>query len=206
MSYPPPPQPGQDPNNPYAQPQQSQQPGYGYPQQGAQPGYGYPQQGGLPQYGGPAEQGYPMAGGYGMPMPMPGGVKAARVILYVTGGLSVVGAIGAFIAAAMFDDIVGSSATTSADASAMADLGAGVLAGLGVVALIFAALGIMLAAKFASGGSGVRVGTIVYGSFMILGGVLSITSTGIINLVLGILVVVFVSKSDGSAWFNRPRY
>lgn len=201
MSYPP---QGQDPNNPYAQ-QQGQQPGYGYPQQG-QPGYGYPQQqGGLPSYGGPADQGYPMGGGYGMPMQMPGGVKAARVILYVVGGLSIIGAIFAFIAAATFDDLIGSSGTTSADASAMADLGAGVVAVIGVLGLVFAAIAIMLAMKFAGGGSGVRIGTIVYGAFMILFGLLSLPG-GILQMVLGILVVVFVAKSDGNAWFNRPRY
>jgi hypothetical protein len=205
VSYPP---QGQDPNNPYAQPQQGQQPGYGYPQQGGQqPGYGYPQQqGGLPSYGGPADQGYPMGGGgYGMPMQMPGGVKAARVIMYVVAGFSIIGAIFAFIAAATFDDLIGSSATSGADASAMADLGAGVVAVIGVLGLIFAAVGIMLAMKFGNGGSGVRIGTIVFGSFMILFGLLSLPA-GILQMVLGILVVVFVAKSDGNAWFNRPRY
>lgn len=204
MSYPPPPQPGQDPNNPYAQPQQGQQPGYGYPQQGQQPGYGYPQQGGLPSYGGPAEQGYPM-GAPGMPMVMPGGVKAARVMLFVVGGLGLIGAVFLFIAAAAFDEMVENSSAAGADTAGLADLGAGLVAVVGVLALVVAGLGILLGAKFSTGGNGVRIGTIVYGAFMILGGVLQLP-VGILQLVLGILVVVFVAKSDGNAWFNRPRY
>ena len=181
MSYPP--QPGQDPNNPYAQPQQ--------------PAYGYPQQHGLPSYGGPAEQGYPMGAGgpgYGVPMAMPSGVKAARIMLWVVGGLGILGALALFVVAALFEEILdeAGATTTDADVSVLADMGAGLMAVLGVLALVYAGLGIFLAAKFANGGNGVRIGTIVYAAFLILGGVANFP-TGIVHLVLGILI-------------NRPRY
>ncbi|MFR9676252.1 hypothetical protein [Streptomyces sp. TR06-5] len=198
MTYPP--QPGQDPNNPYAQPQG--QPGYGYPQQ---QGYGYPQQqGGLPQYGGPAE-GYPMGGGYGMPMAMPGGVKAARVLLYVQGGLGLLGSILILVFAAMLGGSGSDSGSSAVEADLYSSVGAGVLALFAVFSLVLAVFGIVLATKFANGGNGVRIGAIVYGSIVIALGLFTLPG-GILSLVLGVLVVVFVAKSDGNAWFNRPRY
>ena len=77
-----------DPNNPYGQ-QPGGQPGYGYPQQAPQ---GVPQQGyGYPRLR-PSRSSAPQASAGG-PLEMPGGVKAARVMLYVIGGLQLIGAI-----------------------------------------------------------------------------------------------------------------
>lgn len=203
MSYPP------DPNNPYAQPQKDQQPGYGYPQQGQQqPGYGYPQQGGgLPQYGGAAEQGYPAGGGYGMPMQMPGGVKAARVMLFVTGGLSAVGAVLAFLGAAALGSLDPNSPElqNNPDFEMVQGWGAGIIALVGVLFLAFAVGGIVLGAKFGKGGNGLRIGTIVYGALTIVMGIVMIP-LGLLFMILAVLIVVFVAKGDGSQWFNRPRY
>ncbi|MGW5419631.1 hypothetical protein [Streptomyces sp. NPDC003943] len=186
-----------DPNNPYGQQPQGQQPGYGYPQQAPQgvppqQGYGYPA---APAYGAP---------GYGVPMEMPGGVKAARVMLWIMGGLQVLGAIGLVVMSSMIGNIDTSSASTS-DAEAFNSLGTGLFIGMGVLVLVFAAISMTLAAKFKSGGNGVRVCTIVYGAFIVLGGLTSLP-TGIVGLVLGILIIVFVSKADGAAWFKRQQF
>jgi hypothetical protein len=199
MSYPPPQNPYEG-GNPYQQPPQQPPPqqAYGYPQQQpGQPGYGYPQQGGFQQ---PVQGGYPQQPGFNYPnapVTMPGTVNAVRIILFILGGLGLLGAIGNFVQAAMF----------SANSSEFANLGAGLIVALGVVGLIISAGAIFLATQFNTGGNGVRIWTIVYGSVMALFGLLSlIVIVGIVPLALGILIIVFMAKEDGSQWFNRPRY
>ncbi|MEU6662132.1 hypothetical protein [Streptomyces sp. NPDC046821] len=204
-----------DPNNPYGAPQGQQpgyppqqppqQPGYGYPQgQPQQPGYGYPQ--GAPA-GQPAYPGFP--GGNAMPMEMPGLMKTARVLLFIMSGLQLLIGIVAGIAVGAAQDIsngVGSGGNTNA------------LAGLGfLVAALMVALGalsIFLGVKFKSGGSGIRVTTIVYASLMILGGLVNTvnggggsgTFGGLISLAIAGIILGSMVNSQASAWFNRPRY
>lgn len=222
-----------DPNNPYGQQgqqgQPGQQPGYGQPQ--GQPGYGQPPQGqpgygqppqGQPGYGYPGQPqgqpgyGYPQAppvqqpygghpGGPGGHMEMPGGVKAARVMLWITAAFQVIGGIAVFAMMGSVDDALGDAGASSSDAAAFNDLGQGILGFLGVLMLIFAALSVTLALKMKTGGNATRVCAIVYGAFATLGGVVSLP-TGIVTLALGILIIVFVAKSDGAAWFQRPRH
>ncbi|MEU2107403.1 hypothetical protein ACFWOY_25535 [Streptomyces sp. NPDC058423] len=189
-----------DPNNPYGQ--QQGQPGYGYPQgqqQPPQPGYGYPQAPPVQPYGG----GYP-----GAPMSMPGLMQTARVLLFIVGGLQIIlGIIAAFAIAAAQDvaDSVGAGEQT------------GPLAGLGfavvLILLAFAAWAIVLGVKFAKGGNGVRVTTIVYASLFILGsltnfaaGEASSAVGGVIGLAIGGIILAAMVNSSASAWFNRPRY
>ncbi|MGW0331308.1 hypothetical protein ACWD0J_05395 [Streptomyces sp. NPDC003011] len=187
-----------DPNNPYGAPQdqQPQQPpqqqqGYGYPQQqGQAPGYGYPQ---AP----PVQQPY----GAAAPMAtMPGTVSAARIMLWVIVGLQVIGvAIYAFAA------VVADKAEEDDAFGAIADYSTGMLWGIVVLALAWLVWAAVMATKFTSGGNGARVTTLVFG---ILTAVLALVFTiaGIVHLVLGILIAVFVGNSKGKAWFNRPRY
>ncbi|MFG2533883.1 hypothetical protein ACGFU4_01410 [Streptomyces sp. NPDC048511] len=199
-----------DPNNPYGQQQGGQppqgQPGYGYPQQAPQ---GVPQQG----YGYP--QAPPVQGGYGFPggpTEMPGGVKAARIMLYVLGGFQVLGAIfmvagGAWLSDKLTEtDAYSSSGTSSQD---VADLSMGVFVVLGILVLGFALWAILTAAKFTSGRNGVRISAIVYGSVVTLFSLISLLTTNVFALVsiaLGIMIIVFCAKQDGAAWFQRPRY
>ncbi|MEU9295567.1 hypothetical protein [Streptomyces sp. NPDC048266] len=194
-----------DPNNPYGQPQgqgQGQQPGYGYPQQAPQGvppqqgGYGYPAAPPVSPYGG---GGYP-----GAVMEMPGGVKAARVMMWILGAFNVLGGLAMIGMSFAIDGELEKSGASSADAAAFADLGQGILIGIGIFSLIIGAVGMVLAAKFSSGGSGVRIGTIVYASLTVLFSIFSLP-LGIVSLVLGILVIVFLAKSDGAAWFNRNK-
>jgi len=203
-----------DPNNPYGQPQG--QPGYGQPQgppPGQQPpGYGYPQAPqGVPQqgYGYPqAPQGQPQYPGYPgnnmMPTKMPGLMTAARVLLYVIGGLQIIIGLIAGIAIAAASDAVDSDAADG-------------LAGIGfivvVILLAFAGLAIFLGVKFSTGGSGIRVTTIVYASLMIVGSLFNFGSGqssgvlgGLISLAIGGIILAAMVNSQASAWFNRPRY
>ena len=189
MSYPNP--------NPYGPPP-GQQPGYGYPQQPPQPQQPMAPYGAYP--GGPmqpAQLPYPTV--------MPGGVKAARVLLFVLAALNVVGLILAVMGLGGI-----SKASHQASSSPYADMsafnvGKGLLIAVIVVIVAFTVAAITLAAQFGNGGKGVRVGTIVFGVGTI---VLSFVTfpIGLVHTVLGILVVVFVSRDDGNAWFNRPRY
>lgn len=197
-----------DPNNPYGQqPQDPQgQPGYGYPQQAPQGGYGYPQ-------GAPV--GYPAGpGGFpGGPVEMPGGVKGARVILYILGGLQAVFGLIAIVASAWIADMISdanaSGSLSSTDTENAAAVGAGLAIGIGVFTLLFAAWAILTAAKLAKGRSGVRISGIVYGSVTVLISLVNLLGANVfalISLVLGILIIVFLAKSDASQYFSRPQY
>ncbi|MFG2597072.1 hypothetical protein [Streptomyces sp. NPDC048462] len=198
-----------DPNNPYGQPQPGGQPGYGYPQQTPQDvpqqGYGYPSAPPVnPQFGG----GY--GGGYGAMTEMPGGVKAARVMLFVIAGLQLIGmiliALSAFAVSAAKND---ETLKDDVDFQQLADYSSGVLWGIAVFALLWGALAVYLAVKFGKGGNGIRITAIVFGSITAVLGLYPFVIVGLIHTVLSVLVIVFVAKSDGGAWFNRqqqPQY
>ncbi|MFF9645422.1 hypothetical protein [Kitasatospora aureofaciens] len=200
MSYPP------DPNNPYGQPPA---PGYGYPQQAPPPapGYGYPQ---------------PVAPAYGyapaLPQVMPGLVMTTRVLLFVIGGVQVILAGFCLIAAAVANDAVNKTSTSSDDfISSIGHAAMGILLVIGVVWALAAALSITLGAKFGKGGNGVRITTIVYGSIAALFGVLDliggINTKITVNIIIGLIwiaiCVIWITAMcvrDGVNWFNRPRY
>ncbi|MEU0402540.1 hypothetical protein ABZ318_20330 [Streptomyces sp. NPDC006197] len=187
-----------DPNNPYGQPQgQGQQPGYGYPQQAPQgvpqQGYGYPA---APPYGG----GYPQA-----PATMPGLMKAARVLLFVIGGLQTIVAIIAAIG-------IAAASSTIDDSDAAAGL-AGLGFALVILLAVFAFLAIFLGVKFAKGGTAIRVITIIYASLMIIGSLANFAQGepngifgGVISLAISGVILASMVNSQASAWFNRPRY
>ncbi|MBV1935364.1 hypothetical protein [Streptomyces sp. BV286] len=201
-----------DPNNPYGPPPQGQQPGYPpQPPQG-QPGYGYPQ-GPPPQqpgYGYPQQPAYPgYPGGNHMPVEMPGLMKTARVLLFVLSGFQILFGIIAGIAVGAAQDVsngIGSGDSTDT------------LAGLGFVLAAFlvglGALSIFLGVKFKTGGSGIRITTIVYAALMILGGLANTvqggggsgTFGGLISLAIAGIILASMVNSAATAWFNRPRY
>ncbi|MBZ2409253.1 hypothetical protein ACWHAO_01830 [Streptomyces albidoflavus] len=203
-----------DPNNPYGppqgQPQQGQPGGYGAPQ--GQPGYGYPQQGGQPGqpgYGYPQQPGqpaYPAAPG--MKPEMPGLMKTARVLLFIISGFQILFGLIAGVAIGAAKDVANGMETDAADA----------LVGLGYVLvfilLALAVLSIVLGVKFSTGGSGIRITTIVYASLGILGslgnlvqgGGGSATFGGIIMLAIYGIILAAMVNSQASVWFNRPRY
>ncbi|MFH8582772.1 hypothetical protein ACH4GP_00030 [Streptomyces celluloflavus] len=183
--------------NPYGPPQgqqpQGQQPGYGYPQQQPAPYGPYPG-GGMPQMPYPTE--------------MPGGVKAARVMLFVLTGLNLIGLVIAVIGLSGISKASRNLSSYGADTTDTSDalsLGKGVLIAAIVLIVIFSVAAITLGLQFANGSSGVRIATIVFGVANTLASFL-LFPIGLIHTALGILVIVFVSKDDGNAWFSRPRY
>ncbi|MEU3746629.1 MULTISPECIES: hypothetical protein [Streptomyces] len=192
-----------DSNNPYGQPQGQQQPGYGYPQQAPQgvppqQGYGYPA---APAYGG----GYPAA-----MTEMPGSVKAARVMLFVIGGLQMIGVV-LFALTAMTISAAQSDPALKDDVQfqQLADMSTGAIWGITAVVLAWGVLAIVLGAKFGSGGNGIRITALVFGIITAILGIYPFIIVGLAHTVLAILVAVFVGKSDGAAWFNRnkqPQY
>ncbi|MFG3495314.1 hypothetical protein [Streptomyces sp. NPDC047928] len=187
-----------DPNNPYGQ--QQGQPGYGYPQgqQPAQPGYGYPQAPPVSPYGG----GYAPA-----PQEMPGGVKAARVMLFVIGGLQVIGAILAALTA-MAISAAKDDPTLKDDIQfqQLADMSVGAVWVVTLLILGWGVFAIVLGAKFGNGGNGIRITTMVFGIITAILGIYPFVVIGLAHTVLAILIAVFVGKSDGAAWFSRPRH
>ncbi|MFJ6478656.1 hypothetical protein ACIQK6_00720 [Streptomyces sp. NPDC091682] len=219
-----------EPQNPYGQqPPPQGQPGYGYPQQAPQgippqSGYAYLQQ---------APQGYPGGpGGYpGAHMEMPGGAKAARVILFIVGALQVLGGLFAIIGGAVFAAVLaeaGSSSSSSSSSSSAEELSA-VAGTVGVViGIVFIGLSlwpILTAAKMAKGRGGVRVSGIIYGSlqtfFAAFGVLANLITLGtdehvpvgfgvvaslpsLISLALGLTIVIGLAKAGD--YFRRPQY
>jgi hypothetical protein len=186
-----------DPNNPYGAPQQQPTgPGYGYPQQqpAGQQGYGYPQQS-QPYGGAPALT------------TMPGTVSAARVMLWVIVGLQIIG-VGLFAIGAASVSAAKNDATLQEDAAfqQLADYSGGVLWGLTVFALAWAAFAIVLAVKFNSGTNGTRIAILVFAIITAVLGIYPFIGVGLVHTVLAILVAVFVGNNNGKAWFNRARY
>jgi hypothetical protein len=135
-----------------------------------------------------------------MPMEMPGMLKAARVILFIIGGLEVL--------AALILIILGAAASSDDDLSQM---GSGVVLTLGVLFLVVAGLVILMGVRLSRGRGGVRVGCIIYACLMLLGGLSNLTRGAgglpgaVIGLALGGFLLAAMVNSDSGAWFNRPR-
>ncbi len=142
----------------------------------------------------------------GGPTEMPGGVKAARVMLFVIAGLQVIGAIFVALAAAAVN-AAKNDATLKDDVQfqQLADYSGSALWGIVVFAVLWGVLAVFLGAKFGKGGNGIRITTIVFGVITAILGIYPFVVMGLVHTVLAILVVVFVAKSDGGAWFNRQQ-
>ncbi|MFG2295074.1 hypothetical protein [Streptomyces sp. NPDC048603] len=211
-----------DPHNPYGAPQG--QPQYGYPQQAPQgippqAGYGYPQQAGYGYPAAPGMAGYP---GAGMSVPMPGGVSAARVILWIMGSLQALGGVLVLVIGGISAAVISDSG--SAEAEGWGALVGGLAVIVGLAALALSLWPILTAAKLSKGRTGIRVSGIIYGSLMSLwtalgaignlfalsdgtvgaGGILiSLILSGIF-LVLSIWVIAGLSTSAAGNYFRRP--
>ncbi|QIY93167.1 hypothetical protein HEP87_01845 [Streptomyces sp. S1D4-11] len=82
---------------------------------------------------------------------------------------------------------------------------------------IYAALALILAARFGKGGNALRIGTIVYGAWLCVVGTFTLGLTAsiasattvmaaLVELAAGVLLIVFMVQKDGVAWFSRPRH
>ncbi|MBB1255701.1 hypothetical protein [Streptomyces alkaliterrae] len=202
MSYP-------NDNNPYGAPPpgQPQQP-YGQPPAGQpQQPYGYPQQ----PYG-QQPPGYP---GATPPPAMPGQVVTARVLMFVAGGLLVLGAVAMFILALVAPNL----SDRDLRESGLQELGRGGLTVFAVILfVVFAGLAvfhILTAAKFGKGRSGTRVAAIIATSLNCLLAVFSLVTSfagggapivGLLWTASCVVTLVFLSMAPAAQWFNRPQY
>ncbi|GAB2723093.1 hypothetical protein [Streptomyces bullii] len=194
-----------DPNNPYGQPPQQQPggPGYGYPQTppGApQQGYGYPA---AP----PVQQ--PYGGGYApAPAQMPGITRAAQIMLGVIVVAHVIIAGVYAYTLTQWDKTMADAGLTDSETQQFADLGKGVVVFFLGLAAVFAILGLVLLLQYGKGGNGVRVCSIVYGSFAIVTGIFMIAAwgLGLVIIAVAIMLIVFAAKRPSAEWFKRPRY
>ncbi|MCM1970399.1 MULTISPECIES: hypothetical protein [unclassified Streptomyces] len=211
-----------DPNNPYGQQPQGGQPAYGYPQQAPQ---GIPAQGGYayPQQAYPGVPGYP-----GSPMPMPGGVKGARVILWILGILQALGGVAVIVIGAVFasefTDSGSSSSYSSSDAGAALSI---FFVVIGIVVVGISLWPILTAAKLAKGRGGVRVSGIIFGSLQTFFAVASLiinivtlngmhesggapllisTIPALVSLGLGLWILIGLANSAAGEYFRRPQY
>ncbi|MFZ3499861.1 hypothetical protein ACODT5_42765 [Streptomyces sp. 5.8] len=207
-----------DPNNPYAQQPQGGQPAYGYPPQAPQ---GIPAQGGYayPQQAYPGVPGYP-----GSPMPMPGGVKGARVILFILGGFQALLGLFIGVGGALFASALSDSSSSSSEAGTLAG---GFAVVIGLVVVGFSLWPILTAAKLGKGRGGVRVSGIIYGSLQTFFAAASliiniVTLNGLheaggaplllalipalISLGLGLWILFGLANSAAGEYFRRPQY
>jgi hypothetical protein len=198
VSYPP--GPGdpygrQPPQQPYGYPQQPPaQPGHGYPTQPqpqARPPYGYPQQ---------PQPHTPFAAYPGGPEVMPSSARAARAMLFVLGGMQILG--GLLL-------LLGAAALKSVDDTDELTMPIGLVYVMGVLFLAFAVLSIGMGAKYRTGGNGTRIGSIVIGVLVALSSVATMISGAFLllaPLALSVLLIVFAAKAETAAWFKRPQY
>ncbi|MFE0174517.1 hypothetical protein ACFWZ2_19550 [Streptomyces sp. NPDC059002] len=149
------------------------------------PGPQHNPQSSLPTYTGPAQDpGYGYGYGPMAPQQMPGVVRAAQIVLWVFGGLLLLGTIGLIF-------------TVNPET-------AGAALGVNICLLVSAGM----AFRFGTVGNGIRVTCIVLMSVQIamaLGGAASGNGAGLLPLLGAIAVVVLLSQSVAGAWFKRPR-
>ncbi|WP_431043860.1 hypothetical protein ACQUSR_19500 [Streptomyces sp. P1-3] len=140
----------------------------------------YPQQPHPPYAGSHAP--YPP---FGAPMAMPSQVRTAQVLAFVMAGLLMLACVLNF---------AGGDPRT-----------AGYVVGAGLPAFGCA----ICALCFGGAGGGAKVTAIVFGSLMILFGLSAMGQGrpgGLIEVVIGILIVVMLSQRASGEWFRRPRH
>jgi len=187
--------PPQAPPPPAPQAPPPQQP-YGAPQSGP-PGYGYPQ----------TPPGYPQAPplaptGWGGPPPgvMPSQVNASRWIMFIAGGLQ---ALFSLLGVVLIG-VLRSHLSTLDPSYSDARIGTAVMYVLLAVFVLHGVVGIVLGTLVSKGGSGVRVGAIVWASFLILFGLVAIP-LGLLWIGCGVATIVMLAQSPAGNWFQRPR-
>ncbi|MFE0106686.1 hypothetical protein [Streptomyces sp. NPDC059009] len=150
----------------------------------------------------------PMQPHSGMPpfpapgMPMPGTVKTARVLLFTIGGLNAITGLFLLVAGAA------APAHTHGDEDGSA-LSPWILLAIGALSVALAAAAVVLAARFRSGGDGVRAGAIAIGALVAANALINLVSGsgGMAGpgIALGSIVVANCLRRDAAAYFNRPR-
>ncbi|MFJ4983787.1 hypothetical protein ACIP9H_08355 [Streptomyces sp. NPDC088732] len=188
MSHPP------GPGNPYSGPPTPPQ-----QQPWGRPSYGFPQQ--PHQQWGPPQPPYGYLGPPGGPQTMPSSARTARAMLYVLAGLWVLSGLLVLLIGVVLANIE--------DDTGLAAKYGGLLWVGGVLALALALLATGVAAKYRTGGSGVRTGSVVLGALSALGCLASLVTgafLAVVPLVPSIVLIVSAAKAETAAWFRRPQY
>ncbi|MET8668149.1 hypothetical protein ABZV87_27915 [Streptomyces tendae] len=82
--------------------------------------------------------------------------------------------------------------------------------------VVYAALALVLAARFGKGGDALRMGTIVYGAWLCVSSVFALALTSdvaptatvigdVAELAAGTLLIVLMVQREGITWFSRVR-
>jgi hypothetical protein len=140
---------------------------------------------------------------------MPGITRAAQIMLVVIAlAHGIIAAIYGYTLSQWDKTMVEAGISGDSQAQRYADLGKGVVVFFLGLAAVFAILGVVLLLQYASGANGVRVCSIVYGSFAIVTGIFMLAAYGLgaIIIIVSILLIVFASKRASADWFKRPRY
>ncbi|MBL3670926.1 hypothetical protein JL475_34270 [Streptomyces sp. M2CJ-2] len=195
-----------------------QQPGFGFshmppppsypPQPQVSPGFGYVSQ---PEYASAS-------------LDMPQQVKAARIVLFLLAGFLIVLGLAALAEAdaaqsaldrySGFPGLMPSAVHAAAQKAAVQTSVAQTGMFWGV---IYAALALVLAARFGKGGNALRIGTIVYGAWLCVIGTFALALTAdvaptatviaaVVEPAAGVLLIVLMVQKEGIAWFSRPRH
>lgn len=178
-----------DPNDPYkAPPPQAPPPPQGQMPQAPPPGAPYGSAPG-PYGGGP------------VPHVMPSKPKTSRTLIYVSAGL-----LGLFALMGLMATLGDPEGYEEQMEDALGtEVSVGVFTGMFALFLVFALAGIALATQFGKGGGGIRTGAMIWAGLSIIVGLFSLP-VGVVTVVLGILVLVFLSNQESTSWFNRPRH
>jgi len=133
-------------------------------------------------------------------------VSASRVFLWIISGLSLIGGVILLLSALALNAAKDSDELADdSQFQSLVDQSSGLLWFMTFIAFVWTVASIVLAIKFKTGGSGLRTALIVYGALTIVLGLYPFGGiVGIVHIVLSILLIVFVSKADGAAWFKRP--
>ncbi|MFF4866794.1 hypothetical protein ACFY3J_34900 [Streptomyces sp. NPDC001231] len=169
--------------------------------------------------------GYVQQPGYASGSPdMPQRVKTARIVLFLLAGFLIILGLAALAQAEAAQSSLdpyseswwsNAPAVEEAEQKAAAQM---LVAQVGMIwATIYAALALVLAARFGKGGNALRICTIVYGAWLCVVGTFALGLTAsaapatmvmasLAELAAGVLLIVFMAQKDGVAWFSRPRY
>ncbi|MGP4112861.1 hypothetical protein ACTWP5_18375 [Streptomyces sp. 4N509B] len=130
----------------------------------------------------------------GNPGEMPSQVRTARVLSFAASGLVLLtGLLYTGLALGDPDEV---ERTYGVESEAL-----GVL---GVIMLAHGGSGVGLALRYSTGGSGIRVGSLVWGGLAVAIG-LGTVPLGLVTVVLGTLAVWNLTRAPSRTWFERPR-
>ncbi|GAA2699417.1 hypothetical protein GCM10010095_70920 [Streptomyces anthocyanicus] len=154
---------------------------------------------------------------------MPQRVKAARIVLFLLAGFLIIAALAALAEAdaaqntfERYSEVPGLMPSVLYAAQQKAVVQTSVAQTGLAWGAVYAALALVLAARFGKGGNALRIGTIVYGAWLCVVSVFALALTAdvaptatvigdVTELAAGILLIVLMVQREGIDWFSRVR-